>query len=105
MIKNVLKAQKGEQSTITGNKITLTDNVFTPELVMVLQGGTITTDPPGGSGKITKYEPPVAGSAEKEKYLLYVHTLLSMMQVARLLIMKNHIPELSGSSYFNKFRR
>lgn len=67
VIKNVLKAQKGEQSTITGNKITLTDNVFTPELVMVLQGGTITTDPPGGSGKITKYEPPVAGSAEKGK--------------------------------------
>nr|DAV38779.1 MAG TPA: hypothetical protein [Caudoviricetes sp.] len=67
VIKNVLKAQKGEQSTITGNKITLTDNVFTPELVMVLQGGTITTTPPGGAGKITKYEPPVAGSAEKGK--------------------------------------
>ena len=67
VIKNVLKAQKGEQSTITGNKITLTDNVFTPELVMVLQGGTITTNPPGGAGKITKYEPPVAGSVEKGK--------------------------------------
>lgn len=67
VIKNVLKAQKGEQSTITGNKITLTDNVFTPELVMVLQGGTITTDPAGGTGKITKYEPPVAGSVEKGK--------------------------------------
>lgn len=70
IIKNVLRAQKPEQSTITGNKITLTDNVFTPELVMMLQGGTITTNPPGGAGKITKYEPPVAGSAEKGKVFI-----------------------------------
>lgn len=67
VIKGVLKAQKSEVSTITGNKITLTDNVFTPQLVLILQGGTLTTNPPGGAGKITKYEPPVAGSSEKGK--------------------------------------
>lgn len=67
VIKNVLKAQKGQQQVITGNKITLTDNVFTPELVVMMQGGTLTTDPPGGTGRVTKYEPPVAGSADTGK--------------------------------------
>lgn len=67
IVKNALRAQKPEQATITGNKITLTDNVFTPELVLILQGGTLTTDPAGGAGKITKYEPPVAGSTDKGK--------------------------------------
>lgn len=67
IVKNALRAQKPEQATITGNKITLTDNVFTPELVLILQGGTLTTNPPGGTGKITKYEPPVAGSTDKGK--------------------------------------
>lgn len=41
IVKGVLKAQKPKQSTLTGNQITLKDNVFTPELVKVLQGGTI----------------------------------------------------------------
>lgn len=41
IVKGKLKAQKLEQVTITGNQITLTDNVFTPELVKILQGGTI----------------------------------------------------------------
>lgn len=63
VIKGVLKAQKHKRVTITGNQITLTDNVFTPEIVKILQGGTITTD--GSSGKITKYVPPKIGSDEK----------------------------------------
>ena len=42
VVKGVLKAQKLGTSTLTGNQITLTDNVFTPELVKILQGGTIT---------------------------------------------------------------
>ena len=41
IIKGVLKAQKPKKSTITGNTIVLTDNVFTPELVKALQGGVI----------------------------------------------------------------
>lgn len=41
VIKNRLKAQKPESKTVTGNKITLTDNVFSPELALILQGGTI----------------------------------------------------------------
>lgn len=74
IIKGMLKAQKGEVSTLTGNQITLTDNVFAPELVKMLQGGTIKwwsdaqrtteTDSPTEFG-ISSYMPPVAGSSEK----------------------------------------
>lgn len=63
IVKGDLIAQKREVSTITGNTITLTDNVFNPELVQILQGGTITKD---ASGKIIKYEPPLAGSSHEE---------------------------------------
>lgn len=64
VVKGVLKAQKLGTSTLTGNQITLTDNVFTPELVQILQGGTLTT---AQDGTITGYTPPVAGSNEKGK--------------------------------------
>jgi len=38
IIKGVLKAQKPATDTLTGNTITLTDNVFTPEIAQILQG-------------------------------------------------------------------
>lgn len=61
-VKNIVKgrllAQKAERQTITGNTITLTDNVTIIELVEILQGGTLERD---GSGKIIKYTPPLAG--------------------------------------------
>lgn len=66
IIKGVLKAQKPEQSVVTGNKITLTDNVFNPELVQVLQGGTIKYDN-SEPAKIIGYVPPVAGAADSGK--------------------------------------
>lgn len=53
-------AQKPEQVTITGNRITLTDNVFTPELAKILQGGELT-----GEGDTLTYEPPATDSGEK----------------------------------------
>lgn len=65
IIKGVLKAQKPETQTLTGNQITLTDNVFTPELVQMLQGGTITYGEDGTT--VTGYTPPPAGSLEKGK--------------------------------------
>ena len=64
VIKGILRAQKPKQSTITGNAITLTDNVFNPELVLVLQGGTIKYAE-GNESKIAGYTPPVAGSSDK----------------------------------------
>lgn len=66
VIKGKLRAQKRGTKTITGHTITLTDNVFTPELVELVQGGTFTRDS-GGTGKITKYEPPKAGEDNKTK--------------------------------------
>lgn len=62
VVKGILRAQKPGTSTLTGNQITLTDNVFNPELVVALQGGTITYDQ-SDKKKVTGYKPPVAGSA------------------------------------------
>lgn len=66
VVKGVLIAQKPATVTITGNTIVLTDNVLNPELLVILQGGRITYKS-GSSGPISKYEPPVAGSADKGK--------------------------------------
>ena len=64
VVKGILRAQKPKESTITGHEITLTDNVFNPELVLVLQGGTIKFDSQDNN-KIVGYTPPVAGSKDK----------------------------------------
>lgn len=64
VVKGVLRAQKPKTSTLTGHEITLTDNVFNPELVLVLQGGTIQYDKVETT-KIIGYTPPVAGSPDK----------------------------------------
>lgn len=66
VIKNILRAQKPKKSVITGHTIVLTDNVFNPELVLMLQGGKITYKS-GSEGPISKYEPPVAGAASGGK--------------------------------------
>lgn len=64
ILKGVLRAQKLQQDTLTGNTLTLRDNVFNPDLVLAIQGGTIKYDSTDTT-KIVKYEPPVAGSADK----------------------------------------
>lgn len=61
--KNKIIAQKLGTSIVTGNQITLTDNVFISELVKIFQGGTIT--PNGSDNKYPTYTPPVAGSTDK----------------------------------------
>jgi len=63
IVKGRLRAQKPAERTITGNQITLTDNVFNPELVLVLQGGEIQYDTVD-TKKVIGYKPPVAGSAD-----------------------------------------
>jgi hypothetical protein len=62
VVKGILRAQKKKKVTIVGTTITLTDNVFNPDLVLALQGGTCTYDT--NTGKLTSYTPPVAGSRE-----------------------------------------
>lgn len=68
IVKGRLISQKPQVNTITGNTIVLTDNTFIPELVVILQGGTITYKTPDNpKSGVAKYEPPVAGSADKGK--------------------------------------
>ena len=64
IIKGKLKAQKRSTTTITGNTLVLTDNVFNPEVVKVLQGGEITYDETNNN-RIMGYNPPAAGSSDK----------------------------------------
>lgn len=76
VVKGRLIAQKPTVTTITGNTIVITDNVFNPEQVKILQGGTIKYwtseaktaegDTDAGFG-VSSYTPPVAGSTEKGK--------------------------------------
>lgn len=66
IVKGVLIAQKPQVTTVTGNTIVITDNVFNPELVSILQGGTIKYDRENTS-KVIGYTPPVVGSSEKGK--------------------------------------
>lgn len=86
IIKGALVAQKPKTDTLTGNTIVLTDNVFNPEMVKVLQGGTVkywadeehttegTTD--AGYG-VSSYTPPVAGSNEKgEVFILNAYSAI-----------------------------
>lgn len=63
IVKGRLVAQKPPQTTVTGNTIVLTDNVFNPQVVKILQGGTIKT---GADGKsFAGYVPPIVGSDDK----------------------------------------
>lgn len=65
IVKGRLIAQKPPVTTVTGNTIVLTDNVFNDKLVVMLQGGEVQYDVDGTTFK--KYLPPVAGSTEKGK--------------------------------------
>ena len=42
IVKGDLIAQKPQKVTVTGNTIVLTDNVFNAQIVMIIQGGTVT---------------------------------------------------------------
>ena len=66
IVKGILRAQKPADKTLTGNEITLTDNVFNPELVQILQGGELEWDVSEHS-KLKKYTPPKAGSKDTGK--------------------------------------
>lgn len=74
IIKGKLKAQKPEKVTITGNNIVITDNVFNPELVTLLQGGTCSYTE---EGKFAGYTPPNAGeNAEIVPFTLSVYSAI-----------------------------
>lgn len=75
IVKGRLIAQKPEEVTVTGNTIVLTDNVFNPELVKILQGGTIEYELDGTTFK--KYTPPVSGDkTEKVPFTLKAYSAI-----------------------------
>lgn len=99
VVKGMLKAQKPAVNTITGNQITLTDNVFSPELVQMLQGGIIkywtsaekteeTTEETEFG--ISSYEPPVAGSNEKGD-IFTLHAYSAQYDAAGVITQYEHI--------------
>lgn len=107
IVKGVLKAQKPQTDTLTGNQITLTDNVFTPELVKILQGGTIkywddaehTTSGTEDKGfGIAGYAPPVVGSKEKGE-LFELNLYSAQYDAAGILVQYERItyPNCTGS--------
>lgn len=77
IVKGILRSQKPAQNVLTGNTIVLTDNVFNPQLVKILQGGTITIDE--DTGRLLSYTPPVAGAPQSEQgevFQLHAYTAI-----------------------------
>ena len=58
IVKGVLVANKPAKDTLLGHDIKLVDNLFTPEVLCLLQGGEIET---GEDGEFKKYLPPIVG--------------------------------------------
>lgn len=85
IVKGKLRAQKPEQSVLTGHQITLTDNVFNPELVTVLQGGTITYDSVD-TNKVTKYVPPIAGGDANQGDIFKLNAYSAIYDTAGLIV-------------------
>lgn len=68
IIKSVLKAQKPERKTITGHKLTITNNLTTMELLPILQGGELLKDE---DENIIGYQPIKVGEDyEPTKFIL-----------------------------------
>lgn len=65
IVKGRLIAQKPSETTVTGNTIVLTDNVFNDKAVLIMQGGTVKYATDGTT--FAGYTPPVVGSDDKGK--------------------------------------
>lgn len=68
IVKGRLIAQKPPVTTVTGNTIVLTDNVFNAPVVKILQGGTIKYAEDGTT--FAGYVPPVVGDEDKGKLFM-----------------------------------
>lgn len=73
-IKGKLYANRAAENTVLGHDITCKDNVMCPELLELIQGGTLTKGTEG-EGSWTKYEPPAIGTtATKKKFTTNIYT-------------------------------
>ena len=69
-IKGKLYANRAAENTVLGHDITCKDNVMCPELLQLIQGGTLT---PGDTG--FTYEPPAIGTTStKKKFTTNIYT-------------------------------
>ena len=91
-----LLAQKPKKDTITGHNITLTDNVFTPEIAKVLQGGKVQ-----GTGVSLTYEPPARRKWEKRERFLNSEAYSAVYDTAGRIEMYEKItyPNCQGSPF------
>lgn len=74
IIKGEVKAQKPEETTLTGHTLTLTDTTMIMTFLPILQGGTLTMDEDGLTP--VKYEPPSSGKNEGKKFRLKAYTAI-----------------------------
>lgn len=73
-VKNTVYATNSTEDIVTGNDIKFTDNLLHPEVVAVIDGGTLRYDAQE-STKIIGYDPPVMGQPVKRtKFALNVYT-------------------------------
>lgn len=71
-IKGKLYANRAAEDTVLGHDLTFKDNVMCPELLSLMQGGTLTT---GSGGAFEKYEPPKIGTtATKKTFTTNIYT-------------------------------
>lgn len=72
IVNGTLIAQKRAKDVVTGSTLTVTDNVFSPEVVEFIQGGTANYD---NTGKFVSYQAPVAGEEVKlDKFDFNIYT-------------------------------
>ena len=74
IIKGEVKAQKPEETTLTGHTLTLTDTTMIMTFLPILQGGALTMDEDGTTP--IKYEPPTSGKNEGKKFKLKAYTAI-----------------------------
>lgn len=71
-IKGKLYANRAAEDTVLGYDLTFKDNVMCPELLELMQGGTLTK---GGGDAFESYEPPKIGtSATKKSFTTNIYT-------------------------------
>lgn len=94
IVKGILISQKRQTDTLTGNTITISDNVYNPELIKMLQGGKVEYDE---DGSFKKYSPPVVGEEYKPTaFTMYVYT--AQYDASGLIVgyMKTTYPNCTG---------
>lgn len=94
IVKGILIAQKRQVDVLTGNTITIGDNVYNPELIKMLQGGKIEYDE---DGNFKKYSPPAVGEEyTPTAFTMYVYT--AQYDASGLIVgyMKTTYPNCTG---------